>query len=128
MADDVDGTAIDDGVAGCASDATEGVVADEVDARKSYWHTVRSVDAANAVCPFCERARSKKGFAAAVCHSKPMSLYNQVWGAERGARTIVPVHTAFSTSHVRTVESNPLLYALAPLASRPKTTRETRAV
>ena len=43
-------------------------------------------------------------------------------------RTIVLVHTPFSTSHVRTVESNPQLYALAPFASRPKTTRETRAV
>ena len=42
--------------------------------------------------------------------------------------TIVLTHTPFSTSHVRTVESNPQLYALAPLGSRPKTTRETRAV
>ncbi len=48
---------------------------------------------------------------------------------ERKQRTIVPVQTPFSTSHVRTVESNPQLYAYAPPSRpNPKTTRETRAV
>lgn len=46
----------------------------------------------------------------------------------RVLRTMVLVHTLFSTSHVRTVESNPQLYALAPVASRPNTTRDTRAM
>ena len=63
------GTAMQDGVAGCARDATEGVVADVVDARRSYWHTVRSVDAARAECPSWVSARSRNGFEDAVCGS-----------------------------------------------------------
>ena len=54
-----------EGVAGWGSEAMWGVMVEDP-ARRSYWHTVRSVEAARTVCADEGSATSKKGFAEAV--------------------------------------------------------------
>ena len=89
---------MDDGVAGCARDAIAGVVADEVELRRSYWQTVRSVDAASAVVPSWEGARSMNGFDDAVCGRVRMSMCTYKNGVEtevtynrRGTDTVLDI-------------------------------------
>jgi len=104
----VDPVARQEGVAACGREPEDVEVDVDEDAwRTSYSVTVRSVDAARAVCPSEFSAISKNGFSDDV---------------------MVCVQTPFSISHKRTVESSPQLYAVFSLPTFPNTTRETLAV
>ena len=109
---------------GCARDA-EAAVSCVAAARKSYCDTVRSVEHTSAEVPEVVSVRPRNGFEEAVCgDARSQQCPARAIGERR--RTIVFVQTPFSTSHTRTVESNPQLYACSPLGS--KTAFDTRAV
>ena len=73
------GVAMQEGVAGWGREAIDGVVVDDSAARKSYWDTVRSVDAARTLCPDVVRAISRKGFAEAVYEKDEDLAESQRW-------------------------------------------------